>query len=717
MRNLFNIVLISLGVVQVAAAAQFAPPRDTPELATAVSAPEQSEALSSVPQAAAELKISRSFEELGSPRQALKLAGVSASYSFSMPVSPRERVIGGTLHIETTNSTALIQKRSELSVSVNGEILAQYQLDPAQTRAIHDLDLPTTALKPGYNNVRINVVQHYTDTCENPLSPELWTQLDGKRSGVTLTIAGNVPNSGPRLTQLGSAFDRRGWVPRRLAVVTGSDGMTESELSAAGIAVQGLGLRLDYRPLGVDVFTAVTAQAATGSGSFPGLAPKTFQGRDVLLVGKRAEIARYLDQGLYGMVSGPYVGVFSANSGDSVVIIVSGSTDDELMQAARSLGNLDYKYSDMPMERVGPVALPGAKVLTLGAATSFDGLGFKTQTLNASGAQAAVLDFRAPGNFSVKKGDVASLSVHFSYSAGLRKASNLDLYLNDTFVKSIALDNEQGGDVSLTNLKVPAPLIKPGYNTLSFDAKLLTASEQCDRDGLARGSLTVFEDSKLELPESSVSPKAPDLARFARSLWPYTPEFNLVLSNRKPDTAATALELLAFIAQKNHAAVNLHVSFQVPATGNAVIVGPFEGLATEVQQAWPLNKYQWVAEGSHVGVLQAVENKRVLTGFFARDTPTLQAGIDLLRTKGLWNLLGGTAAVLDTQEETIRVEGMDSASQETVAGEPSLGMDLRILFAIAAGGVAMLALALTYFVRKRIRSRSQKQVDASASST
>lgn len=658
-------------------------------------------------------KVTRTLEDLGSPRQSLKLTGVTAAYSFSLPISPRENVVSGVLHLETTNSTALIQKRSELAVSVNGKILAQYQLDPEHTQALHDIVLGPDSLKPGYNDIRISVVQHYTDDCENPLSPELWTQIDGARSSITLGVQGFNANPGPRLTQLSTAFDRRGWVSRRLTVVSGSDSPTEPELSAAALAVQGLSLRLDYRPLGIDVLTARAAQTNGGAGKFPGLSPVTFTGKDVLLVGKRAEISRYLSADLYSIASGPFVGAFAANEGDSVVIVVTGSTDAELLRAAKSLANPEFKYSDLAMGHVESATLPLSKVLVPGTSQTLDTLGFRTQSLSmVGGSNNAAVEFRAPGHFAARKGDFATLNLHLSYSAGLRKSSNLAIFLNGTFIKSVALDNDAGTEVLTSSIKVPAQAIKPGINTLSFEPKLMPLEEkQCARD--TGGTLTIFEDSKFELPEPTVTAKYPDLDRYARSLFPQDVNFTLVLTNRSAETAAAGLELMALIAQHNRTAVLPAVTYTLPATGHVTLVGPFEGLPDAVQKAWPLNKYFWVAEGNHMGVLQAVENKRVLTGFFARDSETLREGISLLRTRGFWRALAGSAAVIDTQEQSIRIEGAQDAQVEDLTGTPQLGNDWRVTLAIIAAGVAVVALLVAYMVRRRINRRQLKAKIAS----
>jgi hypothetical protein len=288
----------------------------------------------------------------------------------------------------------------------------------------------------------------------------------------------------------------------------------------------------------------------------------------------------------------------------------------------------------------------------------------------------------------------------------MRKSSTFDIYLNDTFIKSIPIDNEQGAQVPAT-IKVPAYLVKPGFNSLSFQALLLPATEQCT-GGLSTGTVTIFEESKFVLPVSSAPVVTPDLERYSRSLWPQLPDFNMVMTNHHPETASAALELMGFMAQRNRAAVESHLLFAVPATGNYTLVGPFAGIAEPVQASWPLNKYQWLAEGAHMGVLQEVQDKRIRTGFFAKDSQTLREGIEQLRTKGFWRNLVGSAGVVDTQEQTMRVEGAPVEAASLPAPVRRYNLDWRILVALGMFSITVLALLVAFVVRRKMNRRNAK---------
>jgi hypothetical protein len=111
-------------------------------------------------------------------------------------------------------------------------------------------------------------------------------------------------------------------------------------------------------------------------------------------------------------------------------------------------------------------------------------------------------------------------------------------------------------------------------------------------------------------------------------------------------------------------------------------------------------------------VLQGVENRRALTGFFAKDSQTLRDGIGLLRTKGFWRALSGAAVVIDTAEQSMRVEpGPDEGEELRDSRQPKL--DWRVGMAFAMASLALLALLVAFMVRRRIQSRNSRAKRAS----
>ena len=111
-------------------------------------------------------------------RQQIRLRYTADEFTLYVPVSPRSKVKSALLHLQLTNSISLIKERSQLVVRLNGRVLAQVPLNPAQPETSIDVRLPVALLKPGYNQLTFAVAQHYTLRCEDPSAPELWTEID-----------------------------------------------------------------------------------------------------------------------------------------------------------------------------------------------------------------------------------------------------------------------------------------------------------------------------------------------------------------------------------------------------------------------------------------------------------------------------------------------------------------------------------------------------------
>lgn len=684
-----------------------APPPERVE----ASAPKNMSAMRETPAGA---QVTRSFHDLGSPQEPLRLNTWQASYTVKLPLSPREAMSDAMLHLDTVNSTALIRSRSELSVRVNGRVLAQYALDPERTRMYRDIPIPMELLKPGFNDVEIGVVQHYTYDCEDPASPELWTEIDPLRSGITLNFKGYRPNLNPRLTQLHTAFDRRGWVPRRLSVISGTETLHDGTLAAAATVVQGLGLRLEYRPLAVDVFTAHAAQALQrGAGRLPGLAPNLYHGKDVLLIGKRADLSRYIDGEVYSLMSGAFVGVFSANDGDSVVLVVSGETDEQLMQAARSVADPDFKFSDTALEQVlTKVPFRRPQMAEVGKDAAFSNFGYRTTTSRGIKVQPLTLEFRVPADYGARKGDLLPMQLHFSYGAGLRRDSAMTISLNGNFAVSVPLNEPKGAEFTKYEVRLPAQFLRPGYNRLTFEPVFIAQKDRCDMLRDEHMALTVYEDSTLELPRPTAAPVVPDLERFRHGFWPLDDKLRVYLTSNEPMVAGALLEFVSMLAQKNRAPFDVELAYSPFEQGHMLVMGTHSGLADYVAKALPLQKYSWHAAGSHAAIMQSLEGKRVVTAFLARDSAVLKDAIHALNAKGLWNSVSGAAVVIDTEEKAIRVEPAVQTEVFGLRQQATVSFnDWRWYAGGAAALAALFALSFVALLRRRALARQRALAD------
>ena len=654
--------------------------------------------------------VTHSFADMGVTYNPVRLQSQQGTFVLKMPISPREDIRAVTLHLETANSTALIRSRSALTVRLNGMVVGQYPLDPAQSTASRDIALPLSALKPGYNDVELTAVQHYTFDCEDASSSDLWTEINAQRSFISLDIAGVRPSLTPRLTQLGVAFDSRAWLNREIAVVSGSERVSESQLSAAALVMQGVGLRMGMRPVRVQVFAASRAQA-TGPqpGHFSGLDPAVFKGRDVILIGRRAELSRYLDAPLYDKIRGAFVGIYPLNDGLSVGLIVSGNTDEEVLRAARAVADKDFRFSDVDGQSLdNAVSLPVPVVANSGVARSWSDFGFRSATVQGLKLQPVNFQFRAPSDFGAQRGDLVSLKLHISYGAGLRPDSSMVLKLNGNFAASVPLSDPNGTEFSKYEVRIPAQFIRPGYNSLTLEPVFLMHKDKCESARDEHLMMTVYEDSTIELPTASVAPQAPDLKRFAAGLWPLSDTFRMYVPNPDMKTAAATLEFAALLAQENHAPVGMSVQYSPVEAGHMFVLGDQEMITSSIRNVLPLQKYTWTAEGTQAAILQTVQDRRVVTALVAGSGSTVLAAVRALKDHGLWNSLDGKATLIDTADNSVEVEPSDAPVSFGVASRAGAYFtDSRVVLGAALVLSFLFAWAFIGVLRRKAAAREE----------
>lgn len=668
--------------------------------------------------AASSTEVLRSLEALGAGAAPIRLTTWRAAYTVKLPLSPREALTGAKLHLDFVNSSALIRARSALSVRLNGRILKQFPLDPVEVRQAQDVLLPAHLLKVGYNDLEIGVDQHYTYDCEDPGSPELWTEIDTRQSHVTFAFEGLNLNLAPKLSQLGVAFDKRAWFDQELAFVVGTDRVTVSQVRASSLVAQGLSLRKGFGSLSFKFFTAPGAQALQPrEGRLPGLSGQVSQDRDIVLVGRKAELSRYLNGELYEAIDGPFVGIYPLEGGRQIALVVSGNTDDEVISAARALANPLHRFSDVAQERLvtRPSLLEAGKLLP-GSETALSAQGFRTSVSQGHRAAPIDFEFNAPADFSAESGEYARLKLHFSYGAGLREDSSLAISLNGNFVSAIALNNGHGEEHRAYEVNVPAKFIRAGFNTLSFKPVFVGYKGRCQPlrdDGYM---LTLFEDSVLKLPASTENPQAPDLARFSAALWPHHQDVQLYLPAQDSASVVAALVFSAQMSRIARANLDIEVLFDPPVAGHVLIVGPAGAVPPEVMQTLKAAAPNWSAEGQQLGFLQSLEGGRVFTAVLATTGQSIESGLSLMANKGYWFEIYGRSAILDpVSGGVLSSPAAEPKPLKAPTGllRPITLLDVQGHSGLAAGLISLTVAALAAFVlnRKSALRKSQHLKD------
>jgi hypothetical protein len=507
----------------------------------------------------------------------LRLEKAHGIHTLSIPLSARTQVRTATLELRLVNSVSLLKHRSQLTVSLNERVVAQVPLDPQAPEASALVKIPAGYFKPGYNRLRFEAAQHYTERCEDSTAPELWTEIDTQQSRLLLELRprdlGDV-----RLSELDELFDEKLWGEHRVNLV--SAGQTDEQiLQWGGLLAQGVALRFNYVPVAFrHLKAAPAAEPVNPELRFPGLEQTPLADGDSLLVGTREQLAPFLGAAVAGRIQGAHIAVYPLDADPRrLVLLVTGDSPEQVTLAARAFAFLTLPFPDSRWMSVDSVQPPpsvphstGARLLPNGD-YPFSRFGFHTRTLKGMDVEPAVLNLTMPPDLYAPETTEVELDLHLAFGAGMRNDSVLNLFLNGNFETSIPLADPRGGNYSHYRVKIRLRDLQPGPNSIELRPLLIPlVSGECELLNSDNLLLTLFEDSRLRMPNASHFASLPDLRLFALTGFPHTEkgdgsDLYLHLAAADPDTAAAAWTLLGKLAQRNGMALHqARVSLQRP---------------------------------------------------------------------------------------------------------------------------------------------------------
>ena len=193
--------------------------------------------------AAGQRVVSLTFKQMGA-WSAINLRGVDASRLLSFPVRADEVVVAAKLSMAYDYSPALIPELSHLKLLLNERIVAVEALPKdkgvGNTREFN-LD---PRLFGENNNLRFNLIGHYTRQCEDPFHSSLWLTLSDLGS-LELTLAPVSKANDLKNLPL-PFFDKRENAPLKLPFVF-AQAPSFGTLKAAGVVASWFGLQAGSR--------------------------------------------------------------------------------------------------------------------------------------------------------------------------------------------------------------------------------------------------------------------------------------------------------------------------------------------------------------------------------------------------------------------------------------------------------------------------------------
>lgn len=533
----------------------------------------------------------KTIADLTGDRRPLRLEFAHSRRALGLPISARIEPVSLRLRLKVVQSIVLVPERSQLIVRVNGIVAAQVPVIAGQPVVTTDLTLPVELLKPGYNELQFEGVQHYPTNCEVGEPPESWQEIDPLETVLTLTYRERPVTLS--LGYLAETFDERLWAPRPVTIYTAGG---RDSLAAATAAARGAALYYRFQPLAIGHGRFV---ASSGAGArFAGL-PKA--AGDAIIVGTVAALRGAVSAELLDSVSGAFLGIYRADAKPAdAVLLISGRTTEEVERAALAF-NLarGLPLPNAPTMTVTSVSAPdlhryaGENGLLPDSRYRFESVGLPTISLAANPAR---LEFSLPADLYASQRAAVEITLHLAYPAGLSADSAVYVWLNDGFAGSVPLANIRGERFLDYRLSIPLRAFQPGRNALTFESVARSAVPgECAPRG-TRFPVTLHGDSELSIPDAGHYVQLPDLGLFRQAVFPHAidsagSDLSMRLLDDGSDSLAAAFTLAGKLAQVRRATLHaMDVAVGLPdgvLDRELVVIATLDRLPAEWRHAAP----------------------------------------------------------------------------------------------------------------------------------
>jgi hypothetical protein len=487
------------------------------------------------------------FAQLGSP--ALELRGNQPSATVNLGVRGDEVVMAAKLRLRFTYSPALLPQLSHLRVSLNDQVLAALPLPVEQAgREIEREVVLDPRYFTDYNQIRFELIGHYSMECEDLTHTSLWTTLS-QFSELELTLRPLELRNDLSLLPA-PFFDRRDNRRVELPIVLPPQ-PSRSIVRSAGIAASWFGALADYRGARFPVtFEQIPAEHA-------------------LVFATNASRPAQLQ---LPEVSSPTVSIVD-HPGDAAVklLVFQGKDEAQLQQAVEGvvlgspvLSGPSATVTAVKYEKRQPYDAP--RWLQTGRPVRLGELVDSPQQLQASGIAPLPIriNMRLPPDLFAWNQAGVPMDLRYRYTApNERDNSALNVSINDQLLRSYRLRAEdQGGarkllvpllqgEATQHSEEVLIPAFQLGSNNQLQFRFALDSQRQgpCSHVPLEQARQAIDPDSTIDFSEFPHYTAMPNLALFANAGYPFTryadlAETAIVL----PDTTqAVTLEQLFFL--------------------------------------------------------------------------------------------------------------------------------------------------------------------------
>lgn len=459
------------------------------------------------------------------PFDILILQGEADRHSWIINLTAEEASAPAQLDLGYQSAILVAPETSSFTVSLNNVELVNRAIrstgDPGELR----IDVPQGLLRSGANTFTISVQQRHRTDCTIESTYELWTNIDPAKSYLTFDLPSDV------------SIRKHGFLTREdiQAIGVNEKGSTHFNLVAPGAENRDSAISLLKLSQALALMSSMPNQIfAIEKTLHPTLIHQdgVRSGELTVLIGTDAQLASAFNDLRIApgeADAGPVRFVTNQETGERFLLI-GGVNKREVEQNIERLVAQVEEVDDGQRTTIltGNWQLPNAQILYDAASLPFAELGVDTQQFGGRRLRDQ-FTIGIPADFYARAYGSATILLDAAYSPEVLPGSHIDIYVNGDIATTVPITNEGGGVMKQLPVKVTMNHFRPGLNTISLEAVLMTdADESCVVGGISSNMprFALFDTSKFVMPSFARLDRAPDLSATAGMGYPYATSVN-----------------------------------------------------------------------------------------------------------------------------------------------------------------------------------------------
>ena len=489
---------------------------------------------------------------IGAPTNIATLAGEEAASSWNFFVPAAEAGLVETINLEIETSVLSDPDRSTAVVYLNSQEVGRLALSVSQT-GVQNIPVPTGAVMPGWNNVRIVSSQRHRVDCSVTATYELWSAIRKASLGLSVPLA---TGSFRHLSDLPALAPNEAGL-RVVEIV--ADPAKLDELERLFVVTRGL---IDAARLKGVVVRVVDTPTEAASLAITSLDHDTL-------------VQSWRDTGVPGLYS-------QKEPNGPPILAVAGNADREslamMLTTARAIIEPLAVMETAAARRVREFA--EVPFLSNHDPVTLSDLGLSSQSFDGRFARYS-FDVTLPFDFlDANYGSGAILRLSGSHVGGLLDGSKLRVLVNN--VPATTLSLRAARDVFFNNreFRLPTGMFRAGRNTVTIEATTISSDDLTCQGGTAGVRFALGHDSSFTMGLFARARATPELAGSLAGQSDERDAGPLRLFIPRASTALLSSALTLALADQD-ARRGIDLIRGVPGAGdNGLIVGQPEDLPT-----------------------------------------------------------------------------------------------------------------------------------------